>query len=308
MNDEPEGKVDIEPGIEKPAGDKLQKILAQLGVGSRREMERWISDGRVTVNGSRAKLGDRVSESDQIQVDHKAIRRVAIRPRIILLNKQEGVICTRSDPEGRTTCFDDLPKLGKGRWISIGRLDINTSGLLLLTNDGEFANRMMHPSSSIDREYAVRVDGEIGPDVLENLVQGVQLEDGFAKFADIRYFNGSGRNHWYHVVVLEGRNREVRRLFESQNIRISRLKRVRFGPVILPSALLRGRRQELGVEDVKSMYRLVAMAEPDLSDERKPRESVLIAYPGLELGSKRKRQGKSKPQGRQKPGGRKRRS
>ena len=272
-----------------PDGEKLQKILARMGVGSRREMERWITAGRVTVNDRKAKLGDRAGASDQIQVDGQVLRRVEIRPRIVLLNKQEGTICTRSDPEGRRTCFDDLPRLNQGRWISIGRLDINTSGLLLLSNDGNFANRMMHPSANIDREYAVRVDGEIEEEVLKALKKGVELEDGYAKFADIRYFDGTGRNHWYHVAVLEGRNREVRRLFESQGIRISRLKRVRFGPVILPSALLRGRRQELSVEDVKALYRLTGLPEPDLMQERKPVDSVLIAYPGLEKGARRRR-------------------
>ncbi len=272
-----------------PEGEKLQKILARMGVGSRREMERWITAGRVSLNEKPAKLGDRAGNDDMIKVDGQMLRRVEIRPRIILLNKQEGVICTRSDPEGRTTCFDDLPKLNLGRWISIGRLDINTSGLLLLSNDGNFANRMMHPSANIDREYAVRVDGEIDADVLKALKNGVELEDGYAKFADIRYFDGTGRNHWYHVVVLEGRNREVRRLFESQGIRISRLKRVRFGPVILPSALLRGRRQELSVEDVKGLYRLLSLPEPELVPERKPVDSVLIAYPGLEKGARRRR-------------------
>jgi len=272
-----------------PEGEKLQKILARMGVGSRREMERWITAGRVKVNDRKATLGDRAGGSDLIQVDGQVLKRVDIRPRIVLLNKQEGIICTRSDPEGRPTCFDDLPRLNQGRWISIGRLDINTSGLLLLSNDGNFANRLMHPSANIDREYAVRVDGEISLDVLKALKNGVELEDGFAKFADIRYFNGTGRNHWYHVVVLEGRNREVRRLFESQGIRISRLKRVRFGPVILPSALLRGRRQELSVDDVKALYRLLALPEPDLLQERKRVDSVLIAYPGLEKGAKRRR-------------------
>jgi 23S rRNA pseudouridine2605 synthase len=283
-----------QPQDDAPEGEKLQKILARMGVGSRREMERWITAGRVSINDRPASLGDRAGNADLIKVDGQIFRRVEIRPRIILLNKQEGVICTRSDPEGRTTCFDDLPRLNQGRWISIGRLDINTSGLLLLSNDGNFANRMTHPSANIDREYAVRVDGEIDADVLKALKNGVELEDGYAKFADIRYFDGTGRNHWYHVVVLEGRNREVRRLFESQGIRISRLKRVRFGPVILPSALLRGRRQELSVEDVKGLYRLLSLPEPELVPERKPVDSVLIAYPGLEKGVKRRRRNRQK--------------
>jgi len=170
--------------------------------------------------------------------------------RVIIYNKPIGEVCTRHDPEGRPTVFHALPKLKQGRWIAIGRLDINTSGLLIFTTDGEIANKMMHPSSNIDREYAVRVLGEVDDDMLERLKQGVLLEDGMAKFTDVRYFDGEGANRWYHCVVMEGRNREVRRLWESQNVQVSRLKRVRFGPVFLPSDVKVGTWRDLSQKEL----------------------------------------------------------
>ena len=237
-----------------PAGEKLQKVMARMGLASRREIEAWITAGRVKVNGAVASLGVRVDLHDAIAVDGKVIRREeaaeSVR-RVIIYNKPEGEICTRDDPEGRPTVFDRLPRPKEGRWISIGRLDINTTGLLMFTTDGELANRLMHPSNEMDREYAVRVRGEVDEEMIERLKAGVVLEDGPARFTDIKEApGGEGFNHWYHCVVMEGRNREVRRLWESQGLVVSRLKRVRFGPVFLTSDLTMGRWREMGQREV----------------------------------------------------------
>lgn len=231
-----------------PVGDRIQKLLAHLGIGSRRDIERWITDGRVKINGVIAVLGQRVEGTEAITVDDRPVKVKDLAPlrRVIIYNKPEGEVCTRSDPEGRPTVFDRLPRLKVGRWINIGRLDINTSGLLLFTTDGELANRLMHPSYQMDREYAVRVRGEVTEEMIENLKQGVMLEDGLAKFSDIKAApEGDGLNRWYHCVVMEGRNREVRRLWESQELVVSRLKRVRFGPVFLTASLSVGRWREM---------------------------------------------------------------
>lgn len=231
-----------------PAGDRIQKLLAHLGIGSRRDIERWISDGRVKINGITAVLGQRVEGTETITVDDRLVQVKDLAPlrRVIIYNKPEGEVCTRSDPEGRPTVFERLPRLKVGRWINIGRLDINTSGLLLFTTDGELANRLMHPSYQMDREYAVRVRGEVTEEMIENLKQGIMLEDGLAKFSDIKAApEGDGLNRWFHCVVMEGRNREVRRLWESQNVVVSRLKRVRFGPVFLTASLSVGRWREM---------------------------------------------------------------
>ena len=230
-----------------PAGEKLQKVLARFGLGSRRSLEAWIRDGRVRVNGRVATLGQRVDDRDRIEVDGRPLQRreAAAVPRVLLYNKPQGEICTRDDPEGRPTCFERLPRVPGSRWVSIGRLDFNTSGLLLFTTDGELANRLMHPSSSLDREYAVRVHGEVDDDMLQRLREGVLLEDGPARFTDVQRYGGEGANQWYHVVLMEGRNREVRRLWESQGVEVSRLKRVRFGPLVMPSTLVAGRWLEL---------------------------------------------------------------
>lgn len=238
----------------RPAGEKLQKVLARLGLASRRELETWISEGRVKVNGATASLGQRVGSSDAIALDGRLLKREEIAGsvrRVLIYNKPDGEICTRDDPEGRPTVFDRLPRPKEGRWINIGRLDINTTGLLLFTTDGELANRLMHPSYQMDREYAVRVRGEVTEEMLENLKTGVMLEDGPAKFTDIKEApGGEGFNHWYHCVVMEGRNREVRRLWESQGLVVSRLKRVRFGPVFLTSELTMGRWREMEQREV----------------------------------------------------------
>ncbi|HLD68517.1 MAG TPA: pseudouridine synthase [Pseudomonas sp.] len=235
-------------------GEKLQKVLARIGLGSRRDVETWIGEGRVKVNGSVATLGQRVDLHDAIAVDGRLLKREeeaeTVR-RVLIYNKPDGEICTRDDPEGRPTVFDRLPRPKDGRWINIGRLDINTTGLLMFTTDGELANRLMHPSYQMDREYAVRVRGEVDEEMLERLKTGVVLEDGPARFTDIKEApGGEGFNHWYHCVVMEGRNREVRRLWESQGLVVSRLKRVRFGPVFLTSDLTMGRWREMSQGEV----------------------------------------------------------
>ena len=269
--------------------EKLHKVLADLGTGSRREMERWIEAGRIEVNGKVATLGSRVAEDDRIRVDGKLLGRRTSNARILLLNKAEGVICTRQDPERRPTCFEGLPKLPGGRWISVGRLDINTSGLLMLVSDGTLANRLMHPSTGIDREYAARVDRRLDAKQLAALQQGVMLDGEVASFSDIRYYDGQDRNHWYHLTLMEGRNREVRRLFASQGVQVSRLKRVRYGPVVLPSTLRRGRWMEVERNDVASLYRLLRLKVPSLSPHSTGKRnakpvSVLIPYPELPAG------------------------
>ncbi|TXR52122.1 23S rRNA pseudouridine(2605) synthase RluB [Reinekea thalattae] len=234
--------------------ERIQKVLAQAGAGSRREMERAIEEGRVMVNGESVKLGDKMTLSDELTLDGKSIKleSKAVR-RVLIYNKPEGEICTRKDPEGRHTVFDKLPKLPGERWVAVGRLDINTSGLLLFTNDGEMANRLMHPSRQVEREYAVRVLGEVTQEQIDTMCEGVQLEDGFAKFTDVQFFDGRGANQWFHVVIMEGRNREVRRLWESQGLQVSRLKRVRYGSVFLDSEVRAGTWQELPKKEIDKL-------------------------------------------------------
>lgn len=224
--------------------EKIQKVLARAGLGSRREIEQWLTDGVISVNGSIAKLGDRISGSEKIRVRGHLMQTrqlLAYRPRVLMYHKPEGEICTRDDPEKRTTVFDQIPRLARGRWVMIGRLDINTSGLLLFTDDGELANRLMHPSSEIEREYAVRVLGEVTPDQIKQLQEGIELEDGPAAFSQVRAVGGEGANQWYSVVIKEGRNREVRRLWNALGIQVSRLMRVRYGPIGLPRQLRQGK-------------------------------------------------------------------
>ena len=240
------------------AGEKLQKVLARAGYGSRREMERWIEARRIMVNGKAATLGDRVGDRDRISVDGRPLATGAAEEvRCILYHKPTGEICSRDDPEGRPTVFRRLPPLKPGRWISVGRLDFNTSGLLLFTTDGELANGLMHPSSQVEREYMVRVMGEVKPDMLQSMLEGVMLDDGVARFTDIQEGEGDGINRWYYVVLMEGRNREVRRLWESQGLTVSRLKRVRYGNIFIPSRVKQGQWQEMDEADIKSLYRLV---------------------------------------------------
>ncbi|WKN23540.1 23S rRNA pseudouridine(2605) synthase RluB [Azotobacter vinelandii] len=255
-------------------GEKLQKVLARMGLGSRRDIEARIAEGRVMVNGTVATLGQRVGRHDAIALDGRLLRReegAELVRRVLIYNKPDGEICTRNDPEGRPTVFDRLPRLKEGRWVNIGRLDINTTGLLLFTTDGELANRLMHPSYEMDREYAVRVRGEVTEEMLETLKRGVMLEDGPARFTDIQEApGGEGLNHWFHCVVMEGRNREVRRLWESQGLVVSRLKRVRFGPVFMTSDLAMGRWREMTQDEVDILSREVGL-EPLALPEMKLR-------------------------------------
>ena len=254
-----------------PPGERLQKVLANAGMGSRREIEGWISEGRVLVNEEPARLGQRVVSTDRIKVDGRPVanRRLEIPEREVLVyNKPEGELVTRKDPEGRRTVFDRLPKLQHGRWIPVGRLDLNSSGLLLLTTDGELANRLMHPSRQVEREYAVRVMGEITEEQLTQLTHGVELEDGPARFEEIVESGGEGINRWFHVVIMEGRQREVRRMWEAVGARVNRLKRVRYGSVILESALKVGRWRYLDDDEINKL--LESMGLPAEKRRRKP--------------------------------------
>jgi 23S rRNA pseudouridine2605 synthase len=236
--------------------EKIQKVLANAGVGSRRQIEGWISESRITVNGRTAVIGDRMSYSDKVSVDGrevKLLRSKTKKTRVLLYHKPEGEMCTRNDPEGRPTIFESLPIIRNNRWICVGRLDFNTSGLLLITNDGDLAHKLMHPSSCIEREYAVRIRGDVSAEHIQIMQKGVELEDGSARFLQISDGGGTGSNHWFHVVVKEGRNRLVRRIWESLGYTVSRLIRIRFGNVYLPSGLKRGRHIELDEEDIDSL-------------------------------------------------------
>ncbi len=244
--------------------EKLQKVLARTGLGSRRELEGWIEAGRVKVNGRPAKLGDRVAASDRILVDGKPLPQGGKAPafRIIAYHKPVGEITTRHDPEGRPTVFDSLPTLHNGRWIPVGRLDVNTAGLLIFTTDGELANRLMHPSSQVEREYAVRVLGAVPPDTLERLRAGVELEDGPARFDDILDAGGSGANHWYHVLLREGRRREVRRLWAAEGVTVSRLIRVRYGPIELGRDIRAGKFRDLTAPERQRLFECAGYRPP----------------------------------------------
>jgi 23S rRNA pseudouridine2605 synthase len=256
---------------------KLHKALADAGYGSRRELEEWIVAGRVSVNGQPAHVGQRVGPEDKIRLNGKLVQlKFGLRlPRVLVYHKPEGEIVSRDDPDGRPSVFARLPRLKSGRWISIGRLDFNSCGLLLFTNDGGLANRMMHPRYEIQREYAVRVLGEATPEMLERLRSGVQLEDGLASFSLIEEAGGEGANRWYRVVLSEGRNREVRRMFEAVGLMVSRLMRVRYGPVHLSPRLKRGQCRDLEPGEVAELLKLLppdhraapAAAAPDMDDE-----------------------------------------
>ena len=243
--------------------ERLQKALARAGYGSRRKLETMISEGRVSVNGSIAVLGTKIEKEDTVVLDGQLVPPAMLFEQarlVIAYHKPEGEVCTRNDPEGRPTIFDRLPKIAQGRWIAVGRLDINTSGLILLTTDGELANRLMHPSSGIDREYLVRVHGDVTEEQLERLVDGVILDDGPARFTDIVRHpeaDPDRRNQWFYVALMEGRNREVRRLWESQGLQVNRLKRVRYGCIFLPSFLKQGHFVELGQKEVDDLGKLV---------------------------------------------------
>ena len=244
--------------------EKLQKVLARAGHGSRREIESMIAAGRVSVDGKIAALGDRVesSKSLKIRIDGHLVSIAESATevcRVLAYYKPEGELCTRSDPEGRPTVFDRLPRLRGSRWIAVGRLDVNTCGLMLFTTDGELANRLMHPSREVEREYAVRVFGQVDDDKIRQLSKGVQLEDGPAAFKTLRFGGGEGINQWYNVTLTEGRNREVRRLWEAVGVQVSRLMRVRYGDITLPKGLPRGGWTELDLPAVNYLRNLVEM-------------------------------------------------
>lgn len=244
---------------------KLQKALADAGLGARREIEEWITAGRVQVNGEAAHLGQRVAATDKVKVGGRLVNlHFAGRvPRVLLYHKPEGEIVSRDDPQGRPSVFNALPRLRGGRWIAIGRLDFNSCGLLLFTTDGALANRLMHPRYGIDREYAVRVLGEIDEDALKKLTEGIELEDGMAKFIRLQPAGGEGANHWYHVTLEEGRNREVRRMFAAVGVTVSRLMRVRYGPILLPASLKRGQCYELEPGEVQALLKALERKSAD---------------------------------------------
>jgi 23S rRNA pseudouridine2605 synthase len=238
----------------------LHKVLAQAGIASRREAEEWIAAGRVQLNGKPAQIGARVRPGDRVKVNGRLVplRFSSRLPRVILYHKPEGEIVSRADPEGRPSVFEALPRLRDGRWVAVGRLDINTSGLLLLTTSGELANRLMHPGSSLLREYAVRVLGDLIPEARQQLTSGILLEDGEARFQTLEDAGGQGANHWYRASLYEGRNREVRRMFEAVGLRVSRLMRVRYGPFALPPRLKRGHCLELTPPEVERLMQTLA--------------------------------------------------
>ena len=263
--------------------ERLQKIMATAGLGSRRALERQIKDGEVLVNRLKAVIGQTVNAGDRINFGDQDWEVVVIRSkqRNLIYNKPTGEVTTRSDPQGRPTVFDKLQKVPGARWIAVGRLDINTSGLLLMTTDGELAHAMMHPSNQVDREYACRIFGEADADQLAKLKEGVMLNDGPAHFSDIVSAGGSEENHWYHVTLLEGRNREVRRLWASQGLTVSRLKRVRYGAVFLPKGLHMGDWSELTPKDYKVLREDVGLGR-------------LPAQLGLKRGKTQRKSDKSK--------------
>lgn len=254
--------------------ERVQKLLARLGVASRRQVEAWIVEGRLKINGKVAEAGAAASAADQFQLDDKPLRlRHEAQPRVLAYRKRVGEIVTRDDPEGRRSVFDRLPRLQGGRWIAVGRLDINTSGLLLFTTDGELASRLMHPSYEIEREYAVRVLGGLTDEALQELRKGVELDDGFAQVRSIQVdtVDGSSANLWYRLVLSEGRNREVRRMIEAVGGQVSRLMRVRYGPVTIPGGVPSGRGKELDVPALEQLYAAVDLKVPKRALERASR-------------------------------------
>lgn len=267
--------------------EKIQKVLASAGLGSRREIEEWLREGRITVNGKPAKLGDRITRDAKVRVDKRDVRLFPtekLKVRVLLYHKPEGEMCTRKDPEGRPTVFDHLPTLRNGRWVSIGRLDFNTSGLLLFTNHGELANELMHPSKSLEREYAARIQGKVTPTMLTTLRKGVTLEDGPARFDSITDAGGEGINHWFHVIVKQGRNRLVRRLWESQNVSVSRLIRIRFGALSLPRMLRRGKWKELTADEI-ALLQPKSLPQKSVSEFPQPKRIVNKRFTAKETSS-----------------------
>lgn len=242
--------------------ERIQKILSRAGYGSRREIERWVAAGEILVNGVVATTGQAIDENDKVTLRGQVLKlssKLKAKPQVLLYHKQIGEICSRNDPEGRKTVFDNLPHLNSGRWIQVGRLDINTDGLLLFTTDGELANRLMHPSYNIEREYASRILGNVTDEMLETLQKGVMLEDGMAKFTRIKFEGGAGANKWFHVVLNEGRNREVRRLWESQDLIVSRLRRIRYANIELKRSLRPGNFENMDIRVMRNLYEIVKL-------------------------------------------------
>jgi 23S rRNA pseudouridine2605 synthase len=270
----------------KPA-ERIQKALARQGVASRRQIETLIADGKLLLNGKKVVAGDQVSAGDVVMLDGK---KIVIRndddqlPRVIAYHKPEGEICSRNDPQGRPTIFDRLPRIVHSRWVAIGRLDINTAGLILLTDNGELANKLMHPSSQVEREYIVRTLGMATQDMMKQLVNKVELEDGPARFEEVTYVGGGeGVNHWYHVTIMEGRNREVRRMWDAVGLQVSRLKRVRYGTVTLASTHRQGAVKELTEKAVIELAASVGINySKNRHDDAAPKRSktrVVMARP-----------------------------
>ena len=270
--------------MKKLNSEKLQKVLANLGNGSRREIEAMIVAGKISVDGKIATLGDRVdvNTNPKIRINGHLVQLRSKEKevcRVLAYYKPEGEICSRHDPQGRANVFERLPRLKNARWINIGRLDINTSGLLLFTTDGELANRLMHPRHEIEREYAVRVFGNITDQQLNQLRKGVQLEDGPAAFNSIKPQGGDGLNQWFNVVITEGRNREVRRMWEAIDVQVSRLLRIRYGNITLPKGLSRGTWMELGIDSVNYLRQLVGLPAEVKSFTTKSSSDKRIAKP-----------------------------
>jgi 23S rRNA pseudouridine2605 synthase len=282
--------------------EKIHKVLAAAGLGSRREAERWISEGRVSVNGSISKVGDRAGSSDKIMLDGKVVPCIYQGyPRVLMYNKPEGEICSTVDEKGRPTVYEQLPRLPRGRWISVGRLDINTSGLLLFTDNGEIANRLMHPRYEISRQYLVRVYGAVNLSIIHRLTEGVVLSDGFSRFDTVKPnlhprsdYKTISSNKWYRISISEGRNREVRRLWKSQGIEVNRLKRISFGPIELPSIVRRGEFMYLDELQTRSLLDVVRLdvthySEKEIDkDTRRRNEKKLRARGNTNIHSRQK--------------------
>ncbi|MFC3194743.1 pseudouridine synthase [Marinicella sediminis] len=251
--------------------ERIQKTLARCGLGSRRQIEQAIKLGQISINRKPVVLGQKLQAGDKVVWKNRVwvVETESVRPRVLMYHKPTGEVTTRKDEKGRSTVFDRLPKIKGQKWLNIGRLDINTTGLLLFTNDGDFANHMMHPSANIDREYACRVFGEITEENIRNLLSGVKLEDGVARFSDIQPAgdedNEKSANSWFHVAIMEGKNREVRRLWESQNVQVNRLKRVRYGGVFLPKNLRQGECRELNAKELDILFKDTAYQPSDQS-------------------------------------------
>lgn len=298
MSHLPLRQVNVDPVF--TMSERIQKALAQAGHGSRRQVEAWVREGRIIVNSKVATLGDHITEDDKVLLDGKVLRlkfKQELPRKVIIYHKPVGEICTRNDPEKRTTIYDNLPRLRGGRWVAVGRLDVNTSGLLLLTTDGELANKLMHPSSQMEREYAVRVLGEVDRDMLKRLREGVELDDGKASFDTIRDAGGQGANHWYHVIIKEGRKREVRRLWESQGVTVSRLIRVRFGDISLPRGLAAGKFTDLDEASLNKLLRSVGMPVVEKRHGRSESRTRMTAKSASKPDEKPKRKSRGKPKG-----------